>query len=406
VSRPRLEVADIFDRHGVTWRRANAGHVSLGQLQVMSAIEGCRTAALGGHVTRCEDCAHTQIAYNSCRNRHCPKCQGAAARHWLAEREADLLPVPYFHLVFTLPATIAAIAYQNKAVIYDLLFKASSETLLTIAADPKHLGARVGFTAVLHTWGSAMTHHPHVHMIVPGGGISPVGADGGSKWVARQPSFFLPVRVLSKLFRRLMLEKLAAAHAAAKLRFFGQHAHLVDAGAFAAFLAPLQATRWFVYAKRPFAGPEAVLAYLARYTHRVAIANSRLIAAHQDGVTFKWKDYRFEGRDRYKTMTLAPGEFIRRFLLHVLPKGFHRIRHYGLFASAARKANIVRVRELLAAAPTALDATIKVDATAPTDHRPPCPSCGGRMIVVEVFERGGGPRDPPPSEHQVSTEAA
>jgi hypothetical protein len=230
----------------------------------------------------------------------------------------------------------------------------------------------------------------------------------GSRWVACKPGFLLPVRVLSKLFRRLMLEKLAAAHVTGKLRFFGQHADLVDADAFAAFLAPLQTTRWFVYAKRPFAGPQAVLAYLARYTHRVAIANSRLIAADDDGITFKWKDYRFEGRERFKTMTLAPHEFIRRFLLHVLPKGFHRIRHYGLFASAARKANIVRVRELLAAPepPTALDATTKAAATPPTDHRPPCPSCGGRMIVVEIFEHGRGPRDPPPAEPGVRTAAA
>jgi hypothetical protein len=404
VSRPRLEVADIFDRHGAAWRRANAGHVSLGQLQVMSAIVSCRTAALGGHVTRCEACAHTQIAYNSCRNRHCPKCQGAAARDWLAEREAELLPVPYFHLVFTLPAAIADIAYHNKTVIYDLLFKASSEALLTIAADPKHLGARIGITAVLHTWGSAMTHHPHVHMIVPGGGL----AADGSGWVAGKPSFFLPVRVLSKLYRRLMLEKLAAAHAAGKLQFFGAHAHLAATAAFAAFLAPLRTTRWFVYSKRPFAGPQAVLAYLARYTHRVAIANSRLIAADADGVTFKWKDYRFEGRDRHKTMTLETHEFIRRFLLHVLPKGFHRIRHYGLLASAARRANIACVRELLAAPepPTLPDPTTKATATAPTDHRPPCPSCGGRMIVVETFERGGGPRDPPSSEPGITTEAA
>jgi hypothetical protein len=403
VCRPRLEVADIFDRHGAAWRRANAGHVSLGQLQVMSAIVSCRTAALGGHVARCEHCAHTQIAYNSCRNRHCPKCQGAAARDWLAEREAELLPVPYFHLVFTLPAVIADIAYQNKAVIYDLLFKASSETLLTIAADPKHLGARIGVTAVLHTWGSAMTHHPHVHCIVPGGGISM----DGSSWARCRPGFFLPVRVLSKLFRRLMLEKLAAAHAAGKLRFLGQHARLADADAFAAFLASLQTTRWFVYAKRPFDGPQAVLAYLSRYTHRVAIANSRLIAADDDGVTFKWKDYRSEGRDRHKTMTLAPDEFIRRFLLHVLPKGFHRIRHYGLFASAARQANIARVRELLAAPEpqTVRDETTSA-AVAPIDHRPPCPCCGGRMIIIETFERGGGPRDPPPSEPGVRTEAA
>jgi hypothetical protein len=306
--------------------------------------------------------------------------------------------------VFTLPAAIADLAYQNKAVIYDLLFKASSEALLTIAADPKHLGARVGVTAVLHTWGSAMTHHPHVHMIVPGGGLS---ADG-SRWVACKPGFFLPVRVLSKLFRRLMLEKLAIAHATGKLQFFGEHAHLAAADAFAAFLAPLKTTRWFVYSKRPFAGPQAVLAYLARYTHRVAIANSRLIAADERGVTFTWKDYRSTGRNRHKTMTLATHEFIRRFLIHVLPKGFHRIRHYGLLASAARRANIARVRELLAAPepPTLPDPTTKVTATAPTDHRPPCPSCGGRMIVVATVERGGGPRDPPSSEPGIRPAAA
>jgi Putative transposase/Transposase zinc-binding domain len=403
MARPALEVADIFRDHGAAWRDANAGHVSLGQLQVMSAIESCRTAALGGHVAACEDCAHTTIAYNSCRNRHCPKCQGAAARGWLAEREAELLPVPYFHLVFTLPAAIADIAYQNKSVIYDLLFKASSETLLTIAADPKHLGARIGITAVLHTWGSAMTHHPHLHMIVPGGGLS---ADG-FEWVAAKPSFFLPVRVLSTLFRRLMLEKLAEAHAAGKLQFFGEHAQLADADAFAAFLAPLRTTRWFVYSKRPFAGPQAVLAYLARYTHRVAIANSRLLAAAENGVTFKWKDYRFAGRDRYKTMTLAPHEFIRRFLLHVLPKGFHRIRHYGLLANGARAEAIARARELLAAPepPTVRAATTSA-AAAPNDHRPPCPCCGGRMIIVETFERGAGPRSPPPSEPAVRTDAA
>lgn len=404
MARPALEVADIFRDHGGAWRDANAGHVSLGQLQVMSAIERCRTAALGGHVAACEDCDHTQIAYNSCRNRHCPKCQGAAARDWLAEREADLLPVPYFHIVFTLPAAIAAIAYQNKAVIYDALFKASSEALLTIAADPKHLGARIGITAVLHTWGSAMTHHPHVHLIVPGGGIS---LDGAS-WVRSRPSFLLPVRVLSRLFRRLMLEKLAAAHAAGKLQFFGEHSHLGDADAFAAFLAPLRTTRWFVYSKRPFAGPQAVLAYLARYTHRVAISNRRLVALDANGVTFRYKDYRRNGQERYRTMTLVPGEFIRRFLIHVLPKGFHRIRHYGLLASAARRANIARVRELLAAPepPTLPEPTTRATATAPTDHRPPCPCCGGRMIIVETFERGGGPRDPPRSKPGSRTEAA
>jgi hypothetical protein len=403
VRRPRLEVADIFRHHGAAWRRANAGHVSLGQLQVMSAVVSCRTATLGGHVAACEDCGHIQIAYNSCRNRHCPKCQGAAARDWLAEREADLLPVPYFHLVFTLPAAIADIAYQNKAGIYDALFKASSEALLTIAADPKHLGARIGVTAVLHTWGSAMTHHPHVHMIVPGGGLS---ADG-SRWVACKPGFFLPVRVLSKLFRRLMLEKLAMAHATGKLQFFGERAHLAAADAFAAFLAPLKTTRWFVYSKRPFAGPQAVLAYLARYTHRVAISNRRLVALDPDHVTFRYKNYRRNGQERYRTMTLVPGEFIRRFLLHVLPKGFHRIRHYGLLASAARKANIARARELLAAPEpeTVRDDTTSA-AAAPNDHRLPCPCCGGRMIIVETFERGGGPRDPPPSKPGLRTEAA
>ena len=315
MSRPSLEVADIFRGHGPAWRRANAGHVSLGQLKVMSAIESCRTAALGGHVARCEECAHTQISYNSCRNRHCPKCQGAAAKDWLAAREADLLPVPYYHVVFTLPAAIADIAYQNKAVIYDLLFKASAETLITIAADPKHLGARVGITSVLHTWGSAMTHHPHVHMIVPGGGIS---LDGES-WISCRPGFFLPVRVLSRLFRRLFLEKLLAAHKAGHLKFFGDHAALADPQAFAAYLAPLRRAEWVVYAKRPFGGPQAVLAYLSRYTHRVAIANSRLIACDRTGVTFRWKDYRADGRDRQKVMTLATAEFIRRFLIHVLP---------------------------------------------------------------------------------------
>src|SRR5215831_11803797 len=269
MSRPALEVADIFRGHGPAWRRANAGHVSLNQLKVMSAIENCSTEALGGHVARCEDCAYTTIAYNSCRNRHCPKCQGAAARAWLAERQAELLSVPYFHVVFTLPAPIADIAYQNKAVIYDLLFKVSAKTMLTIAADPKHLGARIGMTSVLHTWGSALTHHPHVHMIVPSGGISL----DGKRWVSCRPGFLLPVRVLSRLFGRLFLKALTAAHAADRLSFFGAHWSLSNAQSFARFLAPLRKTEWIVYARRPFGGPQAVLAYLARYTHRVAIAN-------------------------------------------------------------------------------------------------------------------------------------
>jgi hypothetical protein len=397
VAHPRLEVADIFRRHGPAWRQANAGHVSLGQLKVMSAIESCRTAALGGHVARCEDCAHVDIAYNSCRNRHCPKCQGAAAKLWLAEREADLLPVPYFHVVFTLPAPIGDIAYQNKAAIYDILFKAAAETLMTIAADRKHLGARLGITAVLHSWGSALTHHPHVHMIVPGGGLSL----DGKQWVSCRPGFFLPVRVLSRLFRRLFLGKLAAEHAANRLKFFGDHAALADAQAFAAYLAPLRKTEWVVYAKKPFGGPQAVLAYLSRYIHRVAIANSRLIALDRNGVTFRWKDYRAEGRDRFKTMTLDTGEFIRRFLIHVLPSGFHRIRHYGLFAGNSRIDNIARARELLAAPPH----RSKPEDAVPGDNDP-CPCCGGRMIVIETFRRGDTPRyrpTAPPAAIRIDT---
>src|SRR3974390_312672 len=345
MARPLLEVADIFRACGPAWRDANAGHVSLGQLKAMSAIESCRTAALGGHVLRCEDCAHAQIAYNSCRNRHCPKCQSAAAKSWLADRQAELLSVPYYHLVFTLPAAVADIAYQNKAAVYDMLFAASAAALTTIAADPKHLGARIGVISVLHTWGSALTHHPHVHMIAPGGGLSPDGA----RWISCRKGFFLPVRVLSRLFRRLFLERLVAAHDAGRLHFFGALASLAARDAFDAHLAPLRTAKWIVYAKRPFGGPEAVLAYLSRYTHRVAIANSRLLAFDGGAVTFKWKDHPRNARARYNTPALDAQEFIRRFLIHVLPSGFHRIRHYGLFASAARAKNIVRIRELLAA---------------------------------------------------------
>jgi Putative transposase/Transposase zinc-binding domain len=400
VARPALEVADIFRADGPAWRRANAGHVSLGQLKVMSAIERCRTAALGGHVARCEKCAHIQIAYNSCRNRHCPKCQGAAAQAWLADREAELLPVPYYHVVFTLPAPIADIAYHNKAEIYAILFRATAETLITIAADPKHLGARIGLTAVLHTWGSALTHHPHLHCIVPGGGLAP----DGERWVACRPGFFLPVRVLSRLFRRLFLEQLAAAHVAGRLHFFGAHAPLAERHAFAAYLAPLRKTEWVVYAKRPFAGPQAVLAYLSRYTHRVAIANSRLIAFDDNGVTFRWKDYRAKGRERHKVMTLTSGEFIRRFLIHVLPNGFHRIRHYGLFANGGRAENLARARGLLGV-PTPQDEPRDADTNAdqPLTLSPPCPCCGGRMIIIETFERGSTPRTRPPSPIRIDT---
>jgi hypothetical protein len=329
MGRAALEVADIFRAHGLAWRQAQHGHLSLGQLKVMSAIEQCRSATLGGHVLRCDACAQVQIAYNSCRNRHCPKCQARAARRWLEARQADLLPVDYYHLVFTLPAPIAAIAYYNKAVIYDLLFAVAAETLRTIAADPKHLGAQVGVTLVLHTWGSALTLHPHVHGIVAGGGLSL----DGERWVRCRPGFFLPVRVLSRLFRRRFLEELASAHDGSRLQFFGDDAPLADARAFAQWLAPLRSCEWVVYAKRPFAGPAAVLAYLSRYTHRVAISNSRLLAFDEHGVTFRWKDYRASGKTRYKAMTLSADEFIRRFLLHVLPSGFHRIRHYGLLAN-------------------------------------------------------------------------
>jgi hypothetical protein len=396
VARPALEVADIFRNHGAAWRDANRGHVNLGQLKVMSAIERCRTAALGGHVARCEDCSHTVIAYNSCRNRHCPKCQGTQALAWMEERKAELLPVGYFHVVFTLPSRIADIAYQNKAVIYDLLFKASAQTMLTIAGDPKRLGVRIGFTSVLHTWGSAMTHHPHVHMIVPGGGI----AHDGSRWINCRRNYLLPEAVLAKLFCRLMLQMLRDAHARGALQFVGRHAALADAKAFAAYLAPLRNTKWYLYAKRPFGGPEAVLAYLARYTHRVAISNSRLVAADSTGVTFRYKDYRIKGPGRYKTMTLATGEFIRRFLSHVLPRGFHRIRHYGFLASSTKATTIARARELIAAAtPTAQqpapDRAAATDSTTTDKAAHPCPCCGGRMRIIETFAAGRRPQYQP-----------
>jgi putative transposase/transposase-like zinc-binding protein len=393
VVRPALEVADIFRDFGPAWRQTNAGHVSLGQLKVMSAIERCRTAALGGHVARCENenCGYTRIAYNSCRNRHCNKCQAAAAKQWLAERQAELLPVPYFHVVFTLPAAIADLAYHNKAVIYDLLFKVSSETVLAIAADPKHLGARIGITAVLHTWGSTMIHHPHVHMIVPGGGISL----DGSRWVSRRPRYFLPVRAFSKLFRGLMLAKLLAAHKAGQLQFFKQYAHLAERKAFARYLAPLRRRKWYVYSKRPFGGPEAVLAYLSRYTHRVAISNRRLIALDENGVTFNYKDYRGDGRARYKVMTLATSEFIRRFLIHVLPKGFHRIRYYGLLAKSSCAENLARARQLLAVSKPQVLTDNDSGSTEPSTTAHPCPCCGGRMIIIEAFAPGCQPHHRP-----------
>jgi hypothetical protein len=392
MARPALEVADILRDHGSAWCDANQGHVSLGQLKVMSAIERCRTAALGGHVARCENaaCGHTEISYNSCGNRHCPKCQGAASRRWLADREAELLPVPYFHVVYTLPSELRDIAYQNKRVIYNLLMKAAAETTLTIASDPKRLGARIGVTAVLHTWGSALTHHPHVHMIVPGGGLSLDHA----RWVAARSNFFVHVNVLARLFRGKMLAMLMHAHSAGELKFFNAHAGLTDKRTFKRFIAPLRLIKWVVYCKQPFAGPEQVLRYLSRYTHRVAISNRRLVAADSEAIAFRWKDYRVNGANRWKTMRLHPHEFIRRFLIHVLPKGFHRIRHYGLFASTNRAESIATARALLNVAPPAADPKQEPDGASDALRVLPwpCPCCGARMIVIETFAPGCEPK--------------
>ena len=405
LGRPALEVADIFREHGPAWRETQRGHLSLAQLKVMSAITQCRTAALGGHVLRCEGCGTDAVSYNSCRNRHCPKCQSTAAKRWLDARQADLLPVEYYHVVFTLPAPIADLAYQNKAEIYGLLFDMAAEVLQTIAVDAKHLGARIGATLVLHTWGSALTHHPHVHGVVPGGGLSP----DGKTWVACRPGFFLPVRVLSRLFRRRFLEELQRLNGGGKLKFWGEHSRLADAQALKDWLAPMRRCEWVVYAKRPFAGPEAVLAYLSRYTHRVAISNSRLMAMDERGITFRWKDYRVKegarvgasGKARHKTMTLAPEEFMRRFLLHVLPGGFHRIRHYGLLANGGRKANLELARELLHVVPVKTAAPGNDEqAGAVTETAPPafiCRHCGHAMTILQSFVRGQAIRAPPSS---------
>jgi len=392
-----LEVADILRTRGAVWRKQHHGHISVGQYKVMSAIERCRSASLGGHVLHCRACGHDQIAYNSCRNRHCPKCQGSAARRWMAARQAELLPVDYYHVVFTLPAPIAALAYQNKAVVYAILFRAAAQTLLTIGADPKRLGCRLGVTLVLHTWGSNLSHHPHVHGIVPGGGISL----DGERWVACREGFFLPVRVLSRLFRRLFLEQLRLAYDQGDLHCHGDLDSLSDAAAFADWLKPLRQVEWVVYSKRPFAGPEAVLSYLSRYTHRVAISNSRLLGFDDQSVTFKWKDYRAKGKARYKTMTLAADEFIRRFLLHVLPTGFHRIRHYGLFANTCRQANLSKARALLDAVPSPKPDDVagteddSTSATSVPQDTYLCPDCGAPMVVVDVFAGIPWSRAPP-----------
>ncbi|MBT4077377.1 MAG: IS91 family transposase [Gammaproteobacteria bacterium] len=396
MSRQALEVADIFRHHGHSWRQSHQGHISLGQLKVMSAIESCRRAELGGHVLYCRSCDHLQIAYNSCRNRHCPKCQATAALRWLEARQTELLPVDYYHLVFPLPSQISDLAYQNKAVIYNILFKASAETLLTIAKDPKHLGAQIGITLVLHTWGSAMMHHPHVHGVVPGGGLSL----DGQRWIACKKGFFLHVRVLSRLFRRLFLEKLSQAYQSGQLQFFGGQKRLQEEREFMNWIEVHRKKEWVVYAKRPFAGPAAVLAYLSRYTHRVAIANSRLLSMNEHEVIFKWKNYRLEGADRFQSMTLTTDEFIRRFLIHVLPGGFHRIRHYGLIANAKRKDNLKRARELLKVPEQSTQDKVTDKEGGEVDEPEStyiCPDCGAPMIIIETFLRCQHPRAPPES---------
>ena len=394
MSRPTLEVADIFRRHGHLWRQSHHGHISLAQLKVMSAIASCRSAALGGHVLFCQACDHQQIAYNSCRNRHCPKCQASAAHRWLEARQADLLPVDYYHLVFTLPAPISALAYYNKSVIYNLLFQAAAQTLQIIAKDPKHLGAKIGATLVLHTWGSAMTHHPHVHGVVTGGGLS----IDGERWVACKLGFFLPVRVLSRLYRRLFLEKLTQAYQLNQLQFFAQQQAIKEEKPFMAWIKSLSQIEWVVYAKRPFAGPAAVLAYLSRYTHRIAIANSRLLSMDEKGITFKFKNYRCKKAKRYTSMTLTTDEFIRRFLIHVLPSGFHRLRHYGFIANANRKKYLDRARKLLrvneAECPAPEETTEKQQSEEPVATYV-CPDCGAPMIIIETFVHQQQPRAPP-----------
>ncbi len=387
-----LEVADIFRNHGTRWRLANAGRIKLRQLKAMSAIERCPTAALGAHVLRCEQCCVTEISYNSCRNRHCPKCQSVAAHRWLEARQNELLPVEYYHVVFTVPAQVADVAFQNPAVIYNILFKAASETLLTIAADPKHLGVRTALTAVLHTWGSAMTHHPHLHCIVPGGGLSP----DGQKWISCRKGFFLPVRVLSRLFRRLFIEQLLKAHKLGLLEFHSSLVSLADEKTFERYLEPVRRCEWIVYAKRPFSGPEAVLSYLARYTHRVAIANSRLIKADKQSVTFKWKDYRIKGRKRLGTMTLSVDEFIRRFLIHILPDQFHRIRHYGFLANAVRAEQLAQVRRALQIP------SLEKEATEEKEHTFVCRECETPMKIIAITEGFHYPVRAPPQITAVS----
>jgi len=386
--RPAFELADVFRRHGERYERANAGHLGRVERRVIGAITACRTAALGGHVERCDDCGAVRISYNSCRNRHCGKCQGPARAEWLAARQAELLPVPYFHVVFTLPPVAAEIAFQNKQTVYGLLMRVAAEALMMLAAE--RLGAKLGLIAVLHTWGQTLTHHPHVHCLVPGGGVTL----DGQRWVACKPNFLLSVRALSKTFRRLFLDRLAAVFHRGELGFFGELAPLAEPGAFAGRVCALSRQPFVVYAKPPFGGPERVLAYLARYTHRTAIANSRIVAVDDDHVAFSYKDYRRGGRSG--VMRLAPHEFIRRFLLHVLPDGFHRIRHYGFLAKGDRGKTLARVRDLTSARSAAESANGPAG-TADPQPQPddgalaPCPDCGGRMRRVGPVPPSTGP---------------
>jgi hypothetical protein len=387
MARSGPEVADVFRRYGDAYREQHGASLCTAQRRVMTAIELCRTAALGGHVEQCDQCGHQRISFNSCRDRHCPKCQSLARAQWLDDRRAELLATQYFHVVLTIPEEIAAIAYQNKAPVYGILFRAAAETLRTIAADSKHLGAEIGFFAVLHTWGQNLLHHPHLHCVVAGGGLSP----DGTRWISCRPGFFLPVRVLSHLFRRLFLGYLQKAFDAGELQFFSTLQPLRERRAFLRYLAPVRQAQWVVYAKPPFAGPEQVLEYVGRYTHRVAISNNRLLDIADGTVRFRWKDYR--DRNRQKAMTVSADEFIRRFLLHVLPEGFHRIRYYGFLGNHHRAQKLARCRELLG-----MPVSEPLDDEFEKDYRDhyeelsgvslnQCPACRqGQMVIVETFD--------------------
>jgi hypothetical protein len=387
MAREGLEVADVFRHFGPAFRDQHSASLSAPRWQAMAAIESCRTAALGGHVEQCGDCGHQRISFNSCRNRNCPKCQGLARAKWLEDRQAELLDVPYFHVVFTVPAEVEVIAFQNQTVVYDILFRAAAETMRVIAADPKHLGAEIGFLAVLHTWGQALTHHPHLHFLVPGGGI----ASDGKSWIPCRHRYFLPVQVLSSLFRGLFLHYLDKAFGAGELNFFSAYRQLHEPAAFRRHLAPAYNAKWVVYTKRPFAGPAQVLDYVGRYTHRVAISNNRLVSMDDGKVSFRWKDYRDDSRQ--KIMTLPGEEFVRRFLIHVLPDGFHRIRYFGFLGNCHRGRKLALCRELLGMVPAA------TATDPPADYRDrfealtgqslrECPNCHtGTMLVIDCIAR-------------------